>query len=183
MIWPTPVLLRLQVGAVMYDVPDAFAVHALHVAAFVPRPQPAFDQLSAERTGKVVGIHGVYYLPDVVQPKVPTLLARISCPLLFDRKSLEDNVLVQLAVNRLPHVLEEVAGFVQNEKYIIGILAWLHLRFDELLMEHPSGLLSVTVVLFSQSPPRRLSVPRSIFWPLALELLNGVVCGAGCGEE
>lgn len=47
LIWPTPVFLRFQVGAVMYNVPDAFAVHALHVAAFVPRPQPAFDQLKS----------------------------------------------------------------------------------------------------------------------------------------
>lgn len=70
----------------------------------------------------------MYYLPDVVQPKVPTLLARISYPLLFDRNISEGDVRVQLAVNRLPHFLEEVAGFVQNEKFVVGILAWLHLR-------------------------------------------------------
>ena len=50
-------------------------------------------------------------------------------------------------------------------------------------MARPSGLLSLAVVFFSESLPRRLSVPRSIFRPLALNLFNGVVGGAGCGEK
>lgn len=50
-------------------------------------------------------------------------------------------------------------------------------------MTRPSGLLSVAVVLLSQSLPRRLSVPRSIFWLLSREILDGVLLEARCDER
>ena len=72
--------------------------------------------------------------------------------------------------------------FVQDEE-IVRLLPGLHLGVDELLMARLSGLLSVAVVLVSESPPRRLSVPRSTFRSRALKIFYGVVGGAGCGEE
>ena len=83
----------------------------------------------------------------------------------------------------LSQFLEEVTAFVQNEKEVVRILAELHLRVDEFLVARPSGLLGVAVVLVSQSLPRQLSMPRSIFWPIPLELHDGVVGGARSGEK
>lgn len=71
---------------------------------------------------------------------------------------------------------------VQGKQEAVRILARVYLRLDELLTIRLSGLLNVVVVLLSQSLPRCLSVLRS-FWPLSLELLNGVVCGARCGRK
>lgn len=54
---------------------------------------------------------------------------------------------------------------------------------EKLLSElHPS-LLSAAAVLFSESLPRRLPVPRSMLRPLALKsFIKGVAGGAGCGD-
>ena len=50
-------------------------------------------------------------------------------------------------------------------------------------MERPSDVLSVAAVLLSQSLPRHLSMLPSIFWPLPLDHLNGVIGGARCGKK
>ena len=96
---------------------------------------------------------------------------------------MENDFLLPLVVYGVSHFLEEVTAFVQNEKEVVRILAGLHLCFDEFLMTRPSGLLSVAVLLLSQSLPRQLSMPRSIFWPLPLERLDGVVGRSRCGEQ
>ena len=96
---------------------------------------------------------------------------------------MEDVVFVPLVVYCLSYFFEEVTAFVQDEIEVVWILAGLHLRVDQFLVARPSGLLSVVAVLLSQSLPRQLSMPRSIFWPLPLELLDGVVGGARCGEQ
>ena len=96
---------------------------------------------------------------------------------------MENDVLVPLAVYCRSHFLEEVTAFVRNEKEVVWILSGLHLRVDEFLVARPSGLLSVAVVRLSQSLPRQPSMPRSIFWPLPLKLLDGVVGRSRCGEQ
>ena len=96
---------------------------------------------------------------------------------------MENDVLVPLVVYFLSHFLEEVTAFVQNGKEVVRILLGLHLRVDEFLVARPSGLLILAVVLLSQSLLRQLSIPRSIFKPLPLELLDGAVGGARCGEK
>ena len=132
-IGPTPVLL-LQDGAVLRDVSESFAVVALHVTAGVPHHlhgnAAACDRLSVDRARKVVDVHSVYHVPNVVQPKVPPLVAGGSYPLVLGRKGLENGVLVPLVMYCLSHFLEEVTAFVQNEKEVVRILAGLHLRVD-----------------------------------------------------
>ena len=126
-IGPTPVLL--QDGAVLRDVSESFVVVALHVT--VPHHlhgnAAAYDRLSVDIARKVVDVHSVYHAPNVVQPKVPPLVAGGSYSLVLGRKGLENDVLVPL-VYCLSHFLEEVTAFVQNEKEVVRILAGLHLR-------------------------------------------------------
>ena len=185
-IGPTPLLL-VQDGAVLRDVSESFAVVAPHVTAGVPHhlygTAAACDRLSVDRARKVVDVHSVYHVPNVVQPKVPPLVAGGSYPLVLGRKGLENDVFVPLVVYCLSRFLEEVAAFVQNEKEVVRILPGLYLRVDEFPVARPSGLLRVAVVLLSQSLLRQLSIPRSIFKPLPLELLDGAVGGARCGEK
>ena len=77
---PTPVIL-LEDGAVLRDVSESFAVVELHVMAGVPHHPhgnaAACDRLSVDRARKVVDVHSVYYVPSVVQPKVPPLVWRL----------------------------------------------------------------------------------------------------------
>ena len=117
-IGPTPVLL-LQDGAVLRDVSESFAVVALHVTAGVPYHlhgnAAACDRITVVRARKVVDVHSVYHVPNVVQPKVPTV-AGGSYPLVLGRKGLENDVLAPLVVYCLLHFLEEVTAFVQNKK-------------------------------------------------------------------
>ena len=164
--------------------PTSFAVVALHVTAAVPHhlygDTAACDRLRVGRARKVVDTHCTYHAPNVVQSKVPPLVAGGSYPLALAGKGLEDDGLVPLVVYRLSHFFEEVTVF---EKQVVWILAGPHLWVDKFLMARPSGLLSVAAVLLSQSFPRHLSMPRSIFWPLSLELLKGVVGGARCSKK
>ena len=102
----------------------------------------------------------MYHVPNVVQPKVPPLVAGGSYPLVLGRKGLENYVLVSLVVYSLSHLLEGVSAFVQNEE-VVRFLAGLYLRVDEFLVARPAGLLSVSVVLLRQSLARQLSMPRS----------------------
>ena len=86
----------------MYEMPDTLTVVALHVI-FVARSclhsdATACHRLVIERTREVVNVHGVYHVSDVFQSKVPLLVAGVSHSLVFDRKSLEDDVFVTLAV-------------------------------------------------------------------------------------
>ena len=166
---------------------DSFAAAALHVTAVVSHhlhgDAAACDRLRVERARKVVDVHIVYHMPNVVHPKVPPLVASGSYPLVLARKGLEDDVFVPLVVYCLSHLFEEVTAFVQDKKYVVWILAGLHLRVDEFLVACPSGLLIVAAVRLSHSLPRHLSMPRSIFWRLSLELLNGVVGGARCSKK
>ena len=110
-IGPTPVLI-LQDGAVPRDVSESFAVVAVHITAGVPHHlhgiAAACNRLSVDRARKVVDVHSVYHVPNVVQPKVP--------PLVLGRKSLENDVLALLVVYRLSHFLKKVTAFLQNEK-------------------------------------------------------------------
>ena len=185
-IGPTPVLL-LQDGAVLRDVSESFAVVAPHVNVGVPHHlhgnAAACDRLSVDRARKVVDVNSVYHVPNVVQPEVSPLVVGGSYPLVLGRKGLKNDVLEPLVVYCLSHFLEEVTAFAQNEKEVVRILAGLNLRVDEFLVARPSGLLSMVVVLLRQSFPRQLSMPRSIFWPVPLELLDGVVGGARCVEK
>ena len=176
----------LQDGAGLYSVSDSFAVVALLVAAVVPHhvngDAAACDRLRIERTRRSADVHSVYHVPDVL-PSVPALIAGGSYPPVFGRKSLQDDALVPLVVYRLSHFLKEIMAVVQGREEVVRILARVYLRLDECLKIRPSGLLSVAAVLLSQSLPRRLSVPRSFFWPLFLERLQGVVCGARYGRK
>ena len=129
-IGPTLALL-LQDDAVLRDVSESFAVVALHVNSGVPHHlhgnAAACDRRSVDRARKVVDVHSVYHAPNVVQPKVPPLVAGGSYSLVLGRKGLENDVLVPL-VYCLSHSHEEVTAFVQNEKEVVRILAGLHLR-------------------------------------------------------
>ena len=184
-------MLLLQDFVVVRDMYESFAVLALHITAGVPRHlhgnAAACDRLSADRARKIVHVNSVYHVPNVVQLKVPPLVAGGSYPFVFGRKGLENDVLVPLVVYCLSHFLEEATAFVRNERKVARTMTGLHLRVNEFLVARPSGLLSVAVVLLSQSLPRQLSMSRSmsrsIFWPLHLELLGGVVGGARCGEK
>ena len=163
---PTPVLL-LQDGTVLRDVSESLAVVALHVAAGVPHHlhgnAAACDRISVDRARKVVDVHSVYHVPNVVQPKVPPLVAGGSYPLVLGRRGLENDVLLPLVVYCLFHFLEKVTAFVQNEKEVVQILAGLRLRVDEFLVARSSSLLGVAVVLLCQSIQRQMSMPRSVF--------------------
>ena len=118
-IGPTLALL-LQDDAVLRDVSESFAVVALHVNSGVPHHlhgnAAACDRRSVDRARKVVDVHSVYHASNVVQPKVPPLVAGGSYPLVLGRKGLENDVLVPLVVYCLSHFLEDVTAFVQKEK-------------------------------------------------------------------
>ena len=150
-IGPTPVLL-LQDGAVLCAVSESFAVVARHVTAGVPQHlhgnAAACDWLNVDRARKVVDVHNVYHAPNVVQPKVPLLVAGGSYPLVLGRKGLENDVLVPLVVYCLSHFLEEVTAFVQNENEVVRVLAGLYLRVEEFLVARPS-VSSVWTLYFS----------------------------------
>ena len=105
---PTPVLL-IQDGAVLRDVSESFAVVALHVTAGVPHHMrgnaAACNRVTIGNARKVVDEHSVYHVPNVVQPKVPSLVAGGSYPLVLGRKGLENDVFVPPVVHRLSHFL------------------------------------------------------------------------------
>ena len=156
-IGPIPVFL-LQDGAVRRDVSESFAIVALHITAGVPHQlhgsDAACDRVSGDRARRVVDVHSVYHVPNVVQPEVPPLVAGGSYPLVLGQKGFVNDTLVPLVVYCLYHSLEKVTAFVQNKKEVVWILAGLHLLVDEFLVARPSGLLSVAVVLLSQSRSR-----------------------------
>ena len=118
-IGPTPVLI-LQDGAVPRNVSESFAVVAVHITAGVPHHlhgiAAACNRLSVDRARKVVDVHSVYHVPNVVQPKGPPLVAGGSNPLVLGRKGLENDALEPLVVCCLSYFLEKVTAFVQNEK-------------------------------------------------------------------
>ena len=153
LIGPTPVLLPLQDGAILYDLSDSFSVVALHVTAVVPHhlhgDVAACDRLRVERARKVVDVHSVYHAPNVVQPKVQPLVTGGSYPLVLARKGLEDDVFVLLVIYYLSHLFKEVTAFVRDEKAVVWILAGLHLQVDEFLVARPFGLLSVAAILLN----------------------------------
>ena len=118
-IGPTPVPL-LQGGAVLRDVSECFAVVPLYNTAGAPHHlhgnTAACHRLSVDRARKVVDVHSVYHVPNVVQPKGPPLVAGGSNPLVLGRKGLENDALEPLVVCCLSYFLEKVTAFVQNEK-------------------------------------------------------------------
>ena len=63
-------LFFLQEGAILYGVSESFVVGARHVATVVSRHlhgnAATGDRLRVGRTRKVVDVHGVYHVPDVV---------------------------------------------------------------------------------------------------------------------
>ena len=142
--------------AQVYGMYDPFVVVALHVPAVVPgRLHVAMTWLATDfaREGRErLPTYGVYHVPDVVQRKAALLLVGVSHPLVLGRKSLEIDVLVSLMVDRLPHFLEKATGFVLHENYVVDILAWFHLRVDQLLVVR-SSLLGVAIVLLYQNLP------------------------------
>ena len=87
---PKPVLLFLQDGAVLCGVSCSLAVGALHITTVVPRHlhgnAATCDRLRVERTRKVVDVHGVYHVPDVVHPEVSPLVASGWWSLVFNGK-------------------------------------------------------------------------------------------------
>ena len=83
-VGPTPMLL-FQDGTVLRNVSESLAIvpHHMHGNAV------ACDQLSVDRARKVVDVYSVaYHVPNVVQPKVPPLVAGGSHPLVLGRKGL-----------------------------------------------------------------------------------------------
>ena len=175
-IGPMPLLLCLQDGAVWREVSDAPAVAASHVAVGVSGclhgDTAACDRLGAGRARKIVAVHGVCHMPNVHQLKVPFLLAGGLHPFLLYRENLQNDVFVTLVMHFLSHFLEKVTASVQDVKYVVEILAGLHLLVDQLLVARPSNLPGVTVVLIVQSLPSCMSVPCSIFRLLAFEMLD-----------
>ena len=147
-----PVLFCFQGGTVLFKMPNTLTIAAPHLIAVVPgclhSDATACYRLVIDKTRKVVNVHGMYHVSDVVQSKVPLLVADYSHPLVSGRKSLENNVLVLLIVHCLPHFLESITAFVHDKNEIIGILAGLHFRVDQLLVASPSSLLFMTVIFF-----------------------------------
>ena len=64
-------VLLLQDGAVLRDVPESFALVALHITDGVPHHlhgnDAACDRLSVDRARTVVDVQSVYHVPNVVQ--------------------------------------------------------------------------------------------------------------------
>ena len=141
-IGSTPVLL-LQDGAVLRNESKSFAIGSLHVTAGVPHHlngnAAACDRLSVDRARKIVDLHSVYHVPNVFQHNVSPLVECGSYHLVLGRKILENGVLVPLIVKCLSHFPEDVTAFVQNENDVVGILAGLHLRVDEFLVQRPTS--------------------------------------------
>ena len=78
LIGPTPVVLVLQDGAILYDVSDSFAVVSLHFTVVVSHhlhgDAAACDRLRVERARKIVDVRSVYHVPNVIQLKVSPLV-------------------------------------------------------------------------------------------------------------
>lgn len=94
-----------------------------------------------------------------------------------------NHVLVLLFVKRLLHAFKKLVTFVRDKEYIVGILAGLHYRVNQLLVARPSRLFAVVVVLLCQGRPSRWSVFRCVFRPLAFELIDDIVGGTGSGRK
>lgn len=147
-----PLLLCLQGVAVMNEMSDTLATVTLHAAPVVHGclhgDAMAWDELVVRRAREIVGVYSVYHVSDVVKPKVSLLVAGASHHLILDRESLENDVLVPLIVYLLPHFLKKVGVFIQDKEEIIGILAGLHLRIDELRVASSSSLLLAAIIFF-----------------------------------
>lgn len=141
-----------------------------------------FDRLGARRMRKVIDAYGVHHVPGIVQSEVPFLVAGESHPLILSRKNSNNNILVPLVVNRLPHTLEKLAVFVQDEKIIRRDPGLAQSSYGQFIKARPFRLFGLTVVIFRQSLPSFLSVSRSILRPLAFEILD-VVGGTGRGKK
>ena len=98
---------------------DAPAVAAPHVVVGVSGclhgDAAACHQLEVGRARKAVEKHGVYHVPHVHEPKVPLLVASVSCPPILCRESLQNDDSIALVVHRLFHFLEKFTLSVQDE--------------------------------------------------------------------
>lgn len=74
----------------------------------------------------------------------------------------------------LSHFFMGITTLVRDDHVIVGILSGVH------LMTRSFGLLGGNAALPSQTLPRRLYVPRLVFWLLSLEMM---VLIARCGDE
>lgn len=177
-------VLCLQHITVLHEAAGVLSAISLHVAVkLLNLPNgdaPAFNRLGAGMTPKRVGVHGEYHVPNVVQSKV-VLVASVSYPLPYSTGNVwKMKSSTPIVVHRLFHFLQEVTAFIQDN---IVILVRLHLRIHDLLVARPSTYLGATVVLYAQGLPSRVSVPRSVFWPLAFELLDDAYSAAWCCWE
>ena len=125
-------------------------------------------------------------MSDVVQSKVPLLVAGVSNPLVFGRKSLGNYVFV--TAHRAPSPPFPRGGHVicpEITEEIVGILAKLHFRVYQFLVASPSSLLCVAIVSFSfrafqaDCPSPVLSSCRICMF----ELLHHIVGGSRCGKK
>lgn len=61
-------------------------------------------------------------MSDVIQSKAPLIVAGESHPFVLSKKNLNNNVVVPLIGNRLPHAFKKLAVFVQDGVEIVEIL-------------------------------------------------------------
>lgn len=137
-------------NTVFHKMSDVLTVVALPVTAALPAclHDNAADchGLVVEGTRQFVSVNGMYNGSDVVQSRVQLLVNGDSRPPLLDRRSLENNLFVPLIVHRLPDFPQGCHGFVYDWRRDIKILAWLHLRVDQILVANASSLLCIDVI-------------------------------------
>lgn len=96
----------------MNKMPDTLAAAAFHAALVVrcclQGDVMAWDKLVLQTVRKVIGVYSVYYVSDVVKPKVSLLVAGISRPLILVRESI-----VVLLFSRF---LKAVVAFIQSKE-------------------------------------------------------------------
>ena len=91
------------------------------------------DRREVVRTREAVDVKGTHHASNVCQLKIPSLLAGSTDPLVLDRKSLKNDVLVPLIGYWLAHDLETFAIAVLAVDKIAGVIAGFHLGVAQLV--------------------------------------------------
>ena len=120
------------------------------------------DRGEVVRTREAIDVQGAHHASNVCQVNIPSLLAGCTDPLVLDRKSLKNDVLVPLIGYWLAHDLETFVIAVLAVDKIIGIIAGLPLGV--VFMVCSSILLCMAAVLLFHWTPRRMSVTGFILW-------------------